>query len=413
MAKKRKEHSLTGRIDARMMRAAFKAVKRNRGAAGIDKVSVNMFEANLEENLAALMRDLKKGNFQPKPLRRVYIPKGKSKLRPLGIPAVRDRVAQEVLRRLLSPIFERLFHDASYGFRPRRGCHNAIWEVLEHHRQGYEVVLDADIKGFFDNIPHRVIMSTVAEEVADGNILRLTEKFLKAGVMENGVFKPTRIGTPQGGVISPLLANAVLNKLDWRLAEAGYRFVRYADDFVVICQFHTQAEEALALVAQILEDQLGLQLSSEKTVITTYRKGYSFLGFWISASSVKMRPKSVEKFKDKVRELTRRKHNLDIKAIVKLNRVIRGTANYFARIATCRKQLRYLDAWIRMRLRCMKFKRKSMGDNRRFRNRVLRKLGLLSLVEFLDQFACQRALSDSSFGALSVGVARCGKTTRR
>ncbi len=413
MTKKRKEHSLTGRIDARLMREAFKAVKRNRGAAGIDKVSVKMFEANLEENLTALMRDLKKGNFQPKPLRRVYIPKGKSKLRPLGIPAVRDRVAQEVLRRLLSPIFERLFHDASYGFRPGRGCHNAVWEVLEHHRQGYEVVLDADIKGFFDNIPHCVIMSAVAEEVADGNILRLIEKFLKAGVMEYGVFKPTNIGTPQGGVVSPLLANAALNKLDWRLDEASYRFVRYADDFVVICQLHAQAEEALALVKQILEDQLGLQLSPEKTVITTYRKGYEFLGFRISESSVKMRPKSVEKFKDKVRELTRRNHNLDIKAIVKLNRVIRGTANYFGRISTCRKQFRILDSWTRMRLRCMKFKRKSMADNSRFSNRVFRKLGLLSLVEFFKQFTCQRASSDPSFGALSVGVARCGKATRR
>ena len=210
MAKKRKEHSLTGRIDDRLMREAFKAVKRNRGAAGIDRVSIKMFEANLEENLAALMRDLKKGNFQPKPLRRVYIPKGKSKLRPLGIPAVRDRTAQEVLRRLLSPIFERQFHDASYGFRPGRGCHHAIWQVLELHRQGYEIVLDADIKGFFDNIPHCVIMKAVAEEVADGNILRLVEKFLKAGVMEYGVFKPTTVGTPQGGVVTP---QAMLPKL--------------------------------------------------------------------------------------------------------------------------------------------------------------------------------------------------------
>lgn len=413
MPKKRKEHSLTGRIDDRLMREAFKAVKRNRGAAGIDKVSVTMFEANLDENLAALMRGLKKGDFQPRPLRRVYIPKGKSKLRPLGIPAVRDRVAQEVLRRLLSPIFERQFHDASYGFRPQRGCHQAIWQVLELHRQGYEVVLDADIKGFFDNIPHRIIMAAIAAEVADGNVLRLVEKFLKAGVMESGVFKPTSIGTPQGGVISPLLANAVLNRLDWELHAAGYRFVRYADDFVVLCRTHTQAEEALALVKQVLEDELSLQLSPEKTEITTFRKGYAFLGFWISSSSVKMRPKSVEKFKDKVRELTRRSHNLDAKAIGKLNRVLRGTANYFARIATCQKQLRHLDAWIRMRLRCMKFKRKSMADNSRLRCKVLRKLGLLSLVESQQRFACQRASSGPSHGAISVGVARCGKATCR
>jgi RNA-directed DNA polymerase len=413
MSKKRKEHSLTGRIDDRFMREAFKAVKRNRGAAGIDKVSIKMFEANLEENLTALMRDLKKGNFQPKPLRRVYIPKGKSKLRPLGIPAVRDRVAQEVLRRLLSPIFERQFHDASYGFRPQRGCHDAIWHVLELHRQGYEFVLDADIKGFFDNIPHRVIMASIAEEVADGNILRLVEKFLKAGVMEYGVLKPTTIGTPQGGVCSPLLANAVLNKLDWQLHEAGYQFVRYADDFVVLCQLRTQGEEALTFVKRILQDQLSLALSEEKTKITTYRKGYEFLGFRISAASVKMRPKSVEKFKDKVRELTRRSHNLDAKAVGKLNRVIRGTANYFTRFATCKRQLRHLDAWIRMRLRCMKFKRKSRVDNRRLRVKVLRKLGLLSLVDFQQLFACQRASIDPSLGAISVGVARCGKPTRR
>ncbi len=413
MPKKRKEHSLTGRIEDRLMHEAFKAVKRNRGAAGIDKVSISMFEANLEDNLTALKRDLKKGNFQPKPLRRVFIPKGKSKLRPLGIPAVRDRVAQEVLRRLLSPIFERKFHDASYGFRPNRGCHHALWHVLELHREGYEVVLDADIKGFFDNIPQRIIMAAIAEEVADGNILRLVEKFLKAGVMEYGEFKPTTVGTPQGGVISPLLANAVLNKLDWELHEHGYRFVRYADDFVVISQLHTQAEEALTLVKQVLEDQLGLQLSPEKTVITTLGKGYAFLGFWISSSSVKMRPKSVEKFKDKVRELTRRSHNLDRKAVMKLNRVIRGTANYFARISTCKRQLRALDSWIRMRLRCMKFKRKSRADNSRFRNRVFRKLGLLSLVDFQQQFACQRASSGPSFGAISAGVARCGKATCR
>lgn len=384
MPKKRKEHSLTGRITGQLMLKAFKAVKKNRGAAGIDKVSIKMFEANLEENLTALMRDLKTGRFRPKPLRRVYIPKGKSKLRPLGIPAVRDRVGQEVLRRLLSPIFERQFHDASYGFRPDRNCHMAIERVLELHRQGYTVVLDADIVGFFDNIPHKRIMEAVAAEVADGNILRLVEKFLTAGVMENGVFKPTNVGTPQGGVFSPLLANAVLNHLDWRLHEAGYHFVRYADDFVVLCQTRQQAEEALSFVQQILEGELGLQLSPEKTKVTTFGKGYAFLGFQLSSSSRKMRPKSVERFKDKIRELTCRKHNLDRKAIEKVNRVIRGTANYFApTFSTSTKLFLQLDAWIRMRVRCMKSKHKKVTDNYRIRIKVLRKLGLLSLTEFL------------------------------
>lgn len=177
MSKKIKVHSLTGRITPKLMRQAFLAVKRNRGAAGVDKVSITMFAANLEENLAALMRDLKTGAFRPLPLRRVHIPKGpgSNKLRPLGIPVVRDRVAQEVIRRLLAPIFEPRFHDASFGFIPGRNCHQAIERVLELHRQGYKVVLDADIAGFFDNIPHRVIMEAVAAEVADGNILDLKQ----------------------------------------------------------------------------------------------------------------------------------------------------------------------------------------------------------------------------------------------
>jgi len=206
MAKKQKVHSLTGRIDDRLMEQAFKAVKRNRGAAGIDKVSIGMFEQNLEANLASLKRDLKtKGSFVPKPLRRVWIPKdakGK-KLRPLGIPAVRDRIAQEVVRRLLEPIFEPLFHDCSYGFRPKRSCHQAIKRVLSFHEQGDRATLDADIAGFFNNIPQKLIVDAVAEEVADGNILDLVKRFLAAGVLDNGVFKPTTIGTPQGGVITP------------------------------------------------------------------------------------------------------------------------------------------------------------------------------------------------------------------
>jgi group II intron reverse transcriptase/maturase len=345
-----------------------------------------MFEANLDENLQALMRDLKNGSFDPKPLRRAYIPKDvkQTKFRPLGIPAVRDRVAQEVVRRLLEPIFEPLFHDNSFGFRPERCCHQAIERVLSYHRLGDRVTMDADITGFFDNIPHRVIMEALAHEVADGNILRLVEKFLRAGVMENGVFKPTTVGTPQGGVVSPLLANIALNHLDWRLHEAGYRFVRYADDFVVVCRTHRQAEQALALVEQVLGTELGLSLSPEKTKITTYGKGYEFLGFFLSSRSRRMRPKSVEKFKTKIRELTQRHHNLDAKVVEKLNQVIRGTANYFATsFSTCRKHFLALDKWIRMRVRCMKLKRKSYHDNCKLRMAYFGKLGLLNLSDFV------------------------------
>ena len=412
MSKKVKVHSLTGRITPQLMRQAFRAVKRNRGAAGVDKVSITMFAANLEENLAALMRDLKTGVFRPLPLRRVHIPKGpgSNKLRPLGIPVVRDRVAQEVMRRLLAPIFEPRFHDASFGFIPGRNCHQAIERVLELHRQGYKVVLDADIAGFFDNIPHRVIMEAVAAEVADGNILDLVEGFLTAGVMEDGVFKPTTIGTPQGGVISPLLANIVLNHLDWQLHQAGYHFARYADDFVVVCQTQQQAHEARALVERVLTDDLGLHLSSEKTKVTTFGKGYEFLGFFLSSRSRRMREKSVQKFKAKVRELTVRKCNLDAEVVEKLNRVIRGTANYFAtEFSTCRWMFQKLDSWLRMRLRCMKLKRKNYNDNRKLRGGFFRrKLGLLTLEEFCTyrdaRGEARRVIPRN--GATLVGVAR-------
>jgi group II intron reverse transcriptase/maturase len=378
-----KAHSLTGRITETLMRTAFRNVKRNRGAAGIDKVSIQLFENNLDQNLLALMRRLKDRSYQPLPLRRVLIPKGDGKTRPLGIPAVRDRIAQEVLRLLLSPLFERIFHDDSYGFRPGRNCHRAVARVLELHRQGYTHVLDADIMGFFDNLPHKVIMDAVAAEVADGNILGLIERFLRAGVMEAGVVRPTRVGTPQGGVISPLLANIALNSLDWHLHDADVRFVRYADDFVVLCTSEAQAQKAHDLVQQHL-DRLGLTLSAEKTKLTKFREGFAFLGFVIKARTVTMRPKAVEKFKDKIRELTPRHHNLDQEVVTKVNAVVRGTAHYFATsFSRCWSQFRVLDRWLRMRIRCMKFKRKWLSDNWRMQRKHLRRLGLVFLGDAL------------------------------
>jgi RNA-directed DNA polymerase len=376
-----KHHSLTGRITPALMLLAFRNVRRNRGAAGIDRESINAFESNLDDNLLALMRRLKDGSYKPLPLRRFHIPKGPGQTRPLGIPAVRDRVAQEVVRLILSPLFERLFHDDSYGFRPNRNCHQAVERVLELHRQGYTHVLDADIKGFFDNLPHAVIMAAVSAEVADGNILDLIERFLKAGVMEDGVFQPTTGGTPQGGVVSPLLANIALNSLDWQLHNAGYHFVRYADDFVVVCREAAAVQEAHEFVQTHLTS-LGLSLSAEKTKTTKFRDGFAFLGFEISAWSVGMRAKSVEKFKSKVRELTPRHHNLDATVIKKLNSVIRGTANYFATpFSSVGDLFRGLDRWIRMRIRCMKYKRKSRADNGRFRLTNFRRVGLCFLSE--------------------------------
>ena len=367
------------------MHRAFRNVRKNRGAAGIDKVSITMFEANLEQNLLALMRDLKtRGAFQPLPLRRVHIPKGPGQTRPLGIPAVRDRVAQEVLRQLLSPLFERLFHDDSYGFRPGRNCHHGRakgrWNSIG---SGYTHVLDADIKGFFDNLPactsswtasarrgrrrqHSRSGRTISQGRSDGGG-RVSAH--AAGHASRGGHIPlARQHCSQQPRLAPprrtACASCAMPTTSWSCAGR-----------------EAQVQEAHDLVQQHLTS-LGLSLSAEKTKTTQFREGFAFLGFDISAWSITMRPKSVEKFKTKVRELTPRHHNLDEQVIQKLNRVIRGTANYFAtafsNVGDC---FRGLDRWIRMRLRCMKYKRKSRADNGRIRLERFRRMGLLFLTE--------------------------------
>jgi RNA-directed DNA polymerase len=375
---KHRVHSLTGRITLEALYKAFKAVKRNRGAAGLDKQSIKMFEANLEENLLALMRELKSGAYQPIPLRRVYIPKGKGVFRPLGIPAVRCRVAQEVIRALIDPIFEPTFHDSSHGFRRHRSCHTAMAQLVALHRQGYRVVVDADLKGFFESIPHLLILALVGREIADGNIVSLIKKCLQASVMEEGEVRPTRQGTPQGGVVSPLLANLVLNHLDWRLEALGYRFVRYADDFVVLCKTRRQAEKALQAVTQCVEDDLGLALNPDKTQLTTFGQGFVFLGYYVSARTIRMGGKAEERFKMKIKAFTKRSHNLDAEVVMQVNRVIRGTVRYFATAFTsCLGQCNELDRWIRMRIRCMKYKRIWKTDNRRLKRRHIERMGFV------------------------------------
>jgi RNA-directed DNA polymerase len=405
--KKIKAHSLIGRIDSTLMYKAWKNVRRNRGAAGIDKESIQMFERNLNQNLQALMRQLKIGTYQPIPLRRRYIEKGIGKIgmRPLGIPSVRCRIAQETVRLLINPIYEKIFHQNSFGFRSGRSCHQAVSKVLELTKQGYTHVVDADIKGFFDNIPHHLIMKAMTAEIADGKVLTLIERFLKAGVMEEGTLYPTTRGTPQGGLISPLIANAVLNYLDHKLSEHGYRFVRYADDFVVLCRTKTQAESALAFIKSVIEKDLELELSPEKTKISSSSEGFKFLGFLIKRGRVEMGEKAMERFKAKVRMITTRSHNYSKDKVEELNMVIRGTLNYFVTPVSNSKQFRKLDEWIRKRLRCMKFKRISRKDNLRLKVIALRKTGFLMC---LDLFAMIKTkLINSHTWATVLGTARC------
>jgi group II intron reverse transcriptase/maturase len=247
-------------------------------------------------------------------------------------------------------------------------------------KQGYRIVLDADIQSFFDNIAHALIMKLVAEKIADGNILDLIQKFLTSGVMEDGVLKQTSLGTPQGGVISPLLANIVLDVLDKVLAFHGYVFVRYADDFLVLAKSMPEIEKALALVREVLEQKLQLKLAPDKTKITSFEQGFDFLGFHFSRSGLTMRAKSYEKLKDKIRSLTIRSHNFSAEVIVKLNRVTRGVANYYATdFSTVKTQFFKLDQMIRRRLRSMKEKRISDNANRRISNRYLARKGLVAL----------------------------------
>lgn len=375
---KPKVHSLTGRITEELMTKAFKAVKKNRGACGIDKVTIEMYQANLAENQLSLMKGMKKGTYQPIPLRRINIPKGDGKVRPLGIPSVKCRIAQEVIRRLINSTFENRFHENSFGFRPGRSCHQAVERVMHYVQQGYKYIVDVDIKGFFDNIPHNLIMTSIAARISDGNILDLIGRFLNSGVIEEGEFKPTTRGTPQGGVISPLLANIALDHLDWYLDAKRYRFVRYADDFVVLCKTMPEAERALDEIKTYLE-QMELQVSPEKTKICRYSEGFNFLGFTIKSKSIQMRDKSKERFHNKIKEITKRHHNLDKEVIEKLNRLFRGTVNYFGiKRSTLNKYFSQLDRWIRRRIRCMKYKRIRRSDNCRCRNRLIKKMGLLN-----------------------------------
>lgn len=378
--KKHKVHSLTGRITYKLVEQSAKAVKRNNGAAGVDRMTVKTYWKNKEINIPNLMSRLKtRGGYKCPPLKRVYIRKGNTdKFRPLGIPTVDTRCAQEVIRRLIEPIFEVQFHENSFGFRQGRNCHQAVKRVLEYTKEGYKHIVDVDIKGFFDNIQHETILTLLRAEIADGNILDIIETFLGSAVMEDGKLIPSLKGTPQGGVISPLLGNITLNYLDWELDRAGYKFARYADDVIILCKTPEQAKNALALTKEILAD-LGLECSPEKTKISKMSEGFQFLGFDISSQVVTMRQKSREKFEDKIRETTTRSHNLDAKVIEKLNQVIRGTVNYFyTEFANGKSYFQKVDRWIRERIRWMKYKSKSQTHHVRLRNKQIARRGLKS-----------------------------------
>ena len=346
------------------LEAAFRKVEANKGAAGVDHVTIEMFAANLDTNLRRLVEQLRDGTYRPQLIRRTWIPKpGSSEERPLGIPTVRDRVVQAALRAMLEPIFERDFAQHSYGFRPQRGTKDALRRVDELLKAGYTFVVDADLKSYFDTIPHDQLMKLVEAKVSDGRILSLIEAFLKQGVLEEQeVVEPER-GTPQGAVLSPLLSNIYLDPLDHLIAARGWEMVRYADDFVILCRSEAEAREALNCV-QHWTEETGLMLHPEKThvVDATQKGGFDFLGYHFERGYKWPRKKSLKKLKDRLRELTKRTNGQSLKEIIRQsNQTLKGWFEYFKH--SHKGTFPNLDSWLRMRLRSI-LRRRHRGKGR-------------------------------------------------
>lgn len=385
MSKKKKFHSLIDKVwNWRNLNEAWSKVKQNKGAGGIDEVSIAQFERNLEQNLNEIQRLLRQDRYKPNPVKRVYIPKPDGKQRPLGIPTIRDRVVQQALKNVIEPIFETEFSDTSFGYRPGKNAKQAIERIEEVRDGGHEWIVDADIKAFFDTVNHEKLIDAVAERISDGRVLRLIRSFLKADIMEQGQgLAKNVIGTPQGGVISPLLANIYLHYFDERMAGPGYEVVRYADDFLVLCETEEEAREALFHVEVVLRE-LELTLHPEKTKLKNLSEGVDFLGFTVYICHKVPRKEAVRKYKDAVRRVTRRNLPINLEMVIqRLNPIVIGWGNYF-KIANVNWLYKDLDGWTRMRLRAFKEKRKSYNSNRRITNAFLRNLGLKSLSTLLN-----------------------------
>ncbi len=367
---------------------AFAKVWRNGGSAGADAQTVAHFARQAEAELAWLHTQIRDGTYRPQPVRRAWIPKpGSREQRPLGIPAVRDRVVQAALRHVLEPIFETEFAAQSYGFRPGRGAKDALRRVDHLLKAGHDWVVDADLKSYFDTIPHDRLLALVKARVADGRVLAMVESFLRAGVLEeNKGWQPAECGTPQGGVISPLLANLYLDPFDHKMADAGWELVRYADDFVILCRSEAEAQAALAEVREWVA-QAGLVLHPEKTRIVDMRQpgGFDFLGYHFERGLKWPRAKSLMKLKERVRAQTPRLAGRSLPDIIAdVNRTLRGWFGYYQHSRA--NVFRNVDGYVRRRLRSMlQWRRDGRGKgygaaHQRWPNEWFARHGLLSLV---------------------------------
>jgi len=339
---------------------AYLQVFRNKGAAGIDGVTVEELRDYLKEHKEEILWEIRNRKYKPQPVRRVQIPKENGKKRNLGIPTVVDRVIQQAMVQVLSPIYEKQFSNSSYGFRPKRSCEMAVIRALELMNEGYDWIVDLDLEKFFDTVNQDRLISIIRRTVKDGEVVSLIRKFLESGVMENGHYQPTKVGTPQGGNSSPLLSNIILNELDMELEARGLNFVRYADDCIILVRSEKAANRVLSTITKYIENKLGLKVNAEKSKVSR-PTGIKFLGFgfWVAKGGVyKPKPhlKSIEKLKRKLKALTCRSWSISLDSrIQKLNHLNRGWVNYF-RIANMKNVLEKIDERLRTRIRVIIWK---------------------------------------------------------
>lgn len=374
---------------------AIKRVKANKGASGVDKMSVDKLESYFNEHRKEIIESIMNKTYRPQPVRRVYIPKSNGKLRPLGIPTVVDRVIQQAIAQRLSPIYENIFSEYSYGFRPNRDCHTAMNKVLEYLNDGFEWVIDLDIEKYFDTVNHDKLISILREQVNDSHTLHLIRKFLQAGVMDNGLISSTTIGVPQGGPLSPILSNIYLDKLDKELEMRGLHFVRYADDCNIFVKSDVSANRVMASVTSWLERKLFLKVSATKTRIVRPTNS-NFLGFtfWKGTNGWQCKPGDDRKAKlyEKIKQVLKRKHAVSRPLAItftKLNQIIRGWINYF-RIGSMKQFIDKFGQWLRHKVRVIIIKQwkipKRISTNLQRLNRVLK-------CNFDDEAICKVANS--------------------
>jgi RNA-directed DNA polymerase len=359
-------------LDRENLRKAWKRVKANKGAVGVDGMSISEAFEFIRQNWEGICSSLENGRYKPMPVRRVWIEKSDGGRRPLGIPTVLDRMIQQAIAQVLMPMFDPHFSESSYGFRPRRSAHGAIRQVKKLFRSGYRFAVDADLSKFFDTVNHNLLMRCVEKRVKDKRVLKLIRKYLQAEVIVNGQSEPVDKGVPQGGPLSPLLANILLDELDNELEKRGHKFVRYADDFIIMVKSQAAGERVFSSIRKFLERELKLEVNETKSKVARLDE-CTFLGFQIVRGKIRWSPKSEKEFKRRIKELTGRSWGVSMAyRLKKLREYMRGWIGYFG-ISEYYKPIPPLDQWIRRRLRMCYWK---MWKRPKKRFKELRKLGL-------------------------------------